>query len=50
MLAMTLLRQLGRDVMSVLSHVGDGAAETTWRWHDVAADDHANVTSIQISM
>jgi hypothetical protein len=35
MLAMALSRQLGRDAMSVLSHVGDGAAEATWSWRDV---------------
>jgi hypothetical protein len=50
MLAMMLLRRLGCSAMLVLSHVGDGTTEATWLWHDVAADDHANVTSGQISM
>jgi hypothetical protein len=50
MLAMTLSRQLGHGAMSVLSYAGDGTAEATWLWCDVAADDHANVTFGQISM
>jgi hypothetical protein len=44
MLAMALLRQLGRGAMSVSSHAGDRAAKVTWSWRDVGANDHANVT------
>jgi hypothetical protein len=44
MLAMTLLRRLGRGTMSVLSHAGGRIAETTWPRRDVDADGHANVT------
>jgi hypothetical protein len=35
--AMSLPRQLGCGVMSLLSHVGDVAAEVTGPWHDVFA-------------
>jgi hypothetical protein len=45
MLAMMLPRRLGRDAMSVPSHASDGPDEATWPWRDVAADNHANVTS-----
>jgi hypothetical protein len=34
----------------VPSHADNDAAEATWPWHNVAANDHANVTSDQISM
>jgi hypothetical protein len=34
-LVMSLLRQLGRGVMLLLSHAGDVAAEATWSWNDV---------------
>jgi hypothetical protein len=47
---MTLSRRLGRDAMLVSSHDGDGAIKATWPWHDVAADDHDNMISGQISM
>jgi hypothetical protein len=32
MLAMALPRHLDCDMISVLSHVGDGAVEPTWPW------------------
>jgi hypothetical protein len=44
MLAMALLRQLGRGVMLVSSHASDRAAKVTWSWRDVSADDHAYMT------
>jgi hypothetical protein len=28
----------GHGVMSLSSHVGGGAAEATWPWHDVVAE------------
>jgi hypothetical protein len=33
MLAMMLLRQLGRGALSLPSHADDDATETTWLWH-----------------
>jgi hypothetical protein len=36
--AMSLLRQLGRDAMSLPSHADDVAAEASWPWHDVSAE------------
>jgi hypothetical protein len=36
MLAMVLPRRLSRNVMSVLSHAGDGVAEATWPRRDVS--------------
>jgi hypothetical protein len=44
MQAMALPRRLGRDVMLMLSHAGDGVDKATWPLRDVGADDHANVT------
>jgi hypothetical protein len=41
-------RRLGHGTMYMLSHAGDDATDVTWLWCDVAADDHANVTSGQI--
>jgi hypothetical protein len=35
---MTLLRQLGHDVMSLPSHAGDDATEATWLWRDVSTE------------
>jgi hypothetical protein len=36
---------VSRDVMSLLSHVGDHAAEVTEPQCDAGADDHGNVTT-----
>jgi hypothetical protein len=38
MLAMVLSRQLGRDLILVLSHASDGATEATWPRRDVGAE------------
>jgi hypothetical protein len=38
MLVMSLLRRLGRGVMSLPSHAGDVAAVATWPWHDVVVE------------
>jgi hypothetical protein len=35
---MSLSRRLGHGAMSMLSHAGDVAVETTWPWCDVAAE------------
>jgi hypothetical protein len=43
-------KQLGHGAMSVPSHACDDVVEATWSWRDIATDDHANVTSCQISM
>jgi hypothetical protein len=48
MLAMALLRRLGRGSMSVSSYADDRAAEATWLRRDVGVDNHANVTSCLI--